>query len=91
MRFFIGAAVLSFALASAAQQYQEAPTGFDNKSNGVADDMTHQADQVKFDEVEGLTDGLDRSITPNPAANAIRILLRVAPAKSPNCASGIWT
>src|SRR5438309_5063602 len=58
MRFFIGAAVLSFALAAAAQQYQEAPTGFDNKSNGVADDMTHQADQMKFDEVEGLSDGL---------------------------------
>src|SRR6266550_8175722 len=58
MRFFIGAAVLSFALAAAAQQYQEAPTGFDDKSNGVADDMTHQADQMKFDEVEGLADGL---------------------------------
>jgi len=58
MRFFIGAVVLSFALASAAQQIQEAPTGFDNMSNGVADDATHQADQVKFDEVEGLDDGL---------------------------------
>jgi CxxC motif-containing protein (DUF1111 family) len=58
MRFFIGAVVLSFVLASAAQQYLEAPTGFDNKSNGVADDMTHQADQMKFDEVEGLADGL---------------------------------
>jgi len=58
MRFFIGAVVLSFALATAAQQIQEAPTGFDNKSNGVADDATHQADQVKFDEVEGLDDGL---------------------------------
>src|SRR6266446_4638300 len=58
MRFFIGAAVLSFALASAATQYPEAPAGFDNKSNGVVDDATHQADQVKFDEVEGLDDGL---------------------------------
>ncbi len=58
MRFFIGAAVLSFALASAATQYPEAPAGFDNKSNGVVDDATHQADQVKFDEVEGLADGL---------------------------------
>ena len=58
MRFFIGAVVLSFALATAAQQIQEAPTGFDNKTNGVADDATHQADQVKFDEVEGLDDGL---------------------------------
>src|SRR5467141_5038238 len=58
MRFFIVAVVLSFGLASAAQQYPEAPTGFDNKSNGVADDATHQADQMKFDEVEGLDDGL---------------------------------
>ena len=34
-------------------QVPEAPTGFDNKSNGVTDDQTHQADQTKFDEVEG--------------------------------------
>src|ERR1700674_3861337 len=58
MRFLIGAAVLSFALAAVGQQVREAPTGFDNKTNGVVDDMTHQADQVKFDEVEGLADGL---------------------------------
>jgi CxxC motif-containing protein (DUF1111 family) len=36
----------------------EAPAGFDNKSNGVVDDPTHQADQAKFDEVEGVADGL---------------------------------
>jgi len=36
----------------------DAPAGFDNKSNGVVDDPTHQADQVKFDEVEGVADGL---------------------------------
>jgi CxxC motif-containing protein (DUF1111 family) len=36
----------------------EAPAGFDNKSNGLVDDPTHQADQVKFDEVEGVADGL---------------------------------
>jgi CxxC motif-containing protein (DUF1111 family) len=58
MRLFIGTAVLSFALASVTSQLPEAPTGFDNKSNGVVDDVTHQADQVKFDEVEGLADGL---------------------------------
>jgi len=58
MRLFITAAVLSFALVSVTTQVSEAPTGFDNKSNGVADDATHQADQVKFDEVEGLADGL---------------------------------
>jgi CxxC motif-containing protein (DUF1111 family) len=37
---------------------QEAPTGFDNKSNGLVDDATHQADQTKFEEVEQLSDGL---------------------------------
>src|SRR5207237_6316304 len=36
----------------------EAPTGFDNRSNGVADDSTHQADQDAFDEVEEIADGL---------------------------------
>ena len=39
-------------------QPPEAPASFDNKSNGVVDDQTHQADQVKFDEVEGVADGL---------------------------------
>src|ERR1700730_18112071 len=58
MRLFIGAAVLSFSLVSVSQQVPEAPTGFDNKSNGVVDDAPHQADQVKFDEVEALADGL---------------------------------
>ena len=58
MRIFIAAAALSVALVSVASQFPEAPTGFDNKSNGVVDDVTHQADQVKFDEVEGLADGL---------------------------------
>src|ERR1700732_2418834 len=58
MRFFIGAVVFSFAVATAAQQIQEAPTGFDNKSNGVADDTTHQTDQTKFEAVEQLSDGL---------------------------------
>jgi len=36
----------------------EAPTGFDNRSNGTTDDSTHQADQDAFDEVEGIEDGL---------------------------------
>jgi CxxC motif-containing protein (DUF1111 family) len=39
-------------------QLPEAPAGFDNKSNGVTDDPTHQVDQSKFDSVEGLADGL---------------------------------
>ncbi len=63
MRFLIPLAVLSLILsglilASSASRSTEAPTGFDNKSNGVADDPTHQADQTKFEEVEQLSDGL---------------------------------
>jgi CxxC motif-containing protein (DUF1111 family) len=49
---------LSFGLLSFAPPLSEAPTGFDNKSNGVVDDATHAADQTKFEEVEALTDGL---------------------------------
>ncbi len=41
-----------------ATQPTEAPAGFDNKSNGVADDATHQADQAKFDETEDVASGL---------------------------------
>src|ERR1700730_16994059 len=62
MRFLIPVAVLSFILslifASSASRSTEAPTGFDNKSNGLADDTTHQADQMKFEAIEQLSDGL---------------------------------
>src|ERR1700733_7728929 len=36
----------------------EAPAAFDNQSNGFVDNQTHQADQAKFDEIEGVADGL---------------------------------
>jgi CxxC motif-containing protein (DUF1111 family) len=42
----------------AAPSLPDAPTGFDNKSNGMVDDATHTADQAKFDEIEQLSDGL---------------------------------
>src|ERR1700681_237745 len=58
MRIFIAAVALSIALISAATRFPEAPTGFDNKTNGTVDDGTHQADQTKFDEVEQVSDGL---------------------------------
>src|SRR5712692_1995736 len=58
MRVFAAAAVLSLAVTAARVQVTEAPTGFDNRSNGVVDDSTHQADQEKFDEVEAIADGL---------------------------------
>ena len=58
MRIFIAAVALSIALISAATRFPEAPTGFDNKTNGTVDDITHQADQVKFEGVEQPSDGL---------------------------------
>src|ERR1700680_1093839 len=59
MKLFIAAAAVSFVLVSVATtQSPDAPTGFDNKTNGMVDDATHQAHQTKFDEVEQLTDGL---------------------------------
>src|SRR5437899_9452627 len=57
-RFFVAAAALTIVFACYAAHLSEAPTGFDNKSNGMVDDATHQADQTKFDEVEQLSDGL---------------------------------
>ena len=58
MRLLITLSVLSLVLASSVSRPTEAPTGFDNKSNGLADDATHLADQMKFEEVEQLSDGL---------------------------------
>ncbi|HEX2712726.1 MAG TPA: di-heme oxidoredictase family protein [Candidatus Acidoferrales bacterium] len=58
MKLLIAVIFLALTLASVAPQAPEAPTGFDNKTNGVADDATHQADQAKFDEVEAISDGL---------------------------------
>jgi CxxC motif-containing protein (DUF1111 family) len=58
MRIFITAVALSVALISAATRFPEAPTGFDNKTNGIVDGATHQADQVKFEGVEQVSDGL---------------------------------
>jgi hypothetical protein len=58
MKLFIAAVAVTFALASVSTQFPDAPTGFDNKTNGMVDDATHQADQMKFDEVEQISDGL---------------------------------
>src|ERR1700687_5607619 len=58
MKLFIAAAGLTLALVSVSTQVPDAPTGFDDKTNGMVDDATHQADQMKFDEVEQISDGL---------------------------------
>src|ERR1700745_3279096 len=58
MKLFSVAAALTLGLVSVTTQFPNAPTGFDKKTNGMVDDATHQADQMKFDEVEQLSDGL---------------------------------
>src|SRR5438128_3487980 len=58
MKLFVAAVAVCLLLIPAATQPTDAPTGFDNKSNGMVDDATHQADQAKFDAVEGVADGL---------------------------------
>jgi len=59
MRLLTGISLcLSIGLLSFAPALSEAPTGFDNKSNGLVDDATHAADQAKFEEVEAVSDGL---------------------------------
>ncbi len=64
MKTWIGIALLNLiclvglTFSAAAPPLAEAPAGFDNKSNGMVDDATHQADQAKFDETEGIADGL---------------------------------
>lgn len=42
----------------AQQSAQEAITSFDSRSNGLVDELTHQADKAVFDEVEGPDKGL---------------------------------
>jgi len=52
MRILIAIPLLLLSLFFFAPALPEAPAGFDNKSNGLVDDATHSADQVKFDEIE---------------------------------------
>ena len=56
MRGLIAAAFVSLAILT--WQLSDAPTGFDNQSNGMVGDSTHQADQAAFDDVEEIDDGL---------------------------------
>jgi len=58
MKVLAAVALLSVALVSTSSPKADAPTGFDNKSNGMVDEATHQADQAKFDDTETVADGL---------------------------------
>ncbi len=58
MRIFAAAVTLTLVLTFVPVPTPDAPTGFDNKTNGIVDDATHQADQAKFEAVEQIADGL---------------------------------
>ena len=61
MKTLLGVFVLAtsaYVFGFCASTLPEAPTGFDNKTNGMVDDATHAADQEKFDEIEQISDGL---------------------------------
>src|SRR5437016_5061835 len=58
MKSIVGVSLLASALFFFASPFPEAPTGFDNKSNGLVDDATHAADQAKFEESEAVSEGL---------------------------------
>ena len=58
MKVLIGLSLLAVSFFTFAPNFPEAPTGFDNKSNGLVDAATHAADQAKFDEIEQISDGL---------------------------------
>lgn len=58
MKLALAVRLLAVALGVAASQTSQAPTGFDDKSNGMVDDVTHQADRASFDNVETVSDGL---------------------------------
>ncbi len=58
MRYLIIVGLLGLVFTTGSTQITEAPTGFDNKSNGMVDEAIHQADRDAFDDTEGVDDGL---------------------------------
>src|SRR5258706_16099313 len=78
VRLLTAVILFGFVRAGIAASEPEAPTGFDNLTNGLIEDTTHQADQARFDEVENVDDGLGplynaqscRECHQNPASGA---------------------
>jgi CxxC motif-containing protein (DUF1111 family) len=58
MRSLVIVGVLALASAALAAQMTEAPSGFDNQSNGAVDGATHQTDLGFFNHIETIPDGL---------------------------------
>src|SRR5213080_2583227 len=58
MKLLMSLSLLMLSIFLFASPLPEAPSGFDNKTNGMVDDATHVADQAKFEETEAISDGL---------------------------------
>src|SRR5258707_1228606 len=58
MKILVGVSIVAISVFFFAPPFPEAPTGFDNKTNGLVDDATHATDQAKFEETEAISDGL---------------------------------
>jgi CxxC motif-containing protein (DUF1111 family) len=58
VKFLLPTAVFSLLAVALAQQPTEAPTGFDNQTNGFVDQATHASDQAAFEAVLQIPGGL---------------------------------
>src|SRR3989475_4083049 len=58
MKLLMSLSLLMLSVILFASPFPEAPSGFDNKTNGMVDAATHVADQAKFEETEAISDGL---------------------------------
>ena len=58
MRLFLGTALFFLVVVTSVLQPAEAPTGFDNQTNGFVDQATHASDQTAFEAVLQVPEGL---------------------------------
>ena len=89
MKLPLGMLLLLLAIFSLASELPEAPTGFDNKTNGLVDDATHLVHQANFEAVLQIPEGLGPLYNASPAANATRTRFPARPPRSRYCASVI--
>src|SRR5437667_11408324 len=82
MKFLAVMVLLSVALIFANSPNTDAPTGFDNKSNGMLDDATHQADQAKFEDTETVAVRMTADWRAGPSSRTGQRLLVPEPAQS---------
>ncbi len=83
MKVWLAVAGFSLIITAAVPPPSEAPTGFDDKSNGAVNDSIHQADRAKFDEVEAISDGLGPSEIASTSSNLRRFPTAPGRRKSP--------